>query len=162
MITKIISGGQIGADIAGLRAAIKLGLGTGGWMPKGFRTKAGSRPEYATMYGIQEHTHYEYPPRTYLNVLESDGTVRFANNFNSPGEKCTLRAIKTYMQTYFDVDMANFEPERHGYEPFRAWIEGQQIKVLNVAGNAIPGAFERLVEHYLIEALGYPIKELGA
>lgn len=153
MITKIISGGQVGADIAGLRAAVKLGIETGGWMPKGFRTKEGPHPEYATIYRLQEHESSEYPPRTYLNVLESDGTVRFAANFNSPGERCTLRAINTYMKPHFDVDVEYFRREDHGYETFRDWIKGQQIKVLNVAGNALTGTFEALVELYLVEAL---------
>lgn len=34
-ITKIISGGQTGADRAGLDAAIALGIPHGGWCPKG-------------------------------------------------------------------------------------------------------------------------------
>lgn len=154
MISKIISGGQIGADIAGLRAALKLGLNTGGWMPKGFRTKEGFHPEYAEIYGLQEHESSEYPPRTYLNVLNSDGTIRFADNFNSPGEKCTLRAINAYKKPKFDVDMADFNSYYlHGPKLFDAWITEHKIEVLNVAGNAIPGAFERLVERYLVEAI---------
>ncbi|MFO7971456.1 MAG: putative molybdenum carrier protein [Desulfobacterales bacterium] len=35
MLTKIISGGQTGADQAALDAAIELGIPHGGWIPKG-------------------------------------------------------------------------------------------------------------------------------
>ena len=42
MIKKIISGGQSGADLAGLKAAIKLGIETGGFIPKNYRTENGS------------------------------------------------------------------------------------------------------------------------
>ena len=42
MITKIISGGQTGADQAALDIAMKLGISHGGWMPKGRLTEAGN------------------------------------------------------------------------------------------------------------------------
>jgi Circularly permutated YpsA SLOG family len=38
LLKKIISGGQTGADQAGLRTAKRLGIETGGWMPQGWRT----------------------------------------------------------------------------------------------------------------------------
>ena len=43
-LTTIISGGQTGADQAGLLAAQALGLQTGGWAPHGWRTDAGPAP----------------------------------------------------------------------------------------------------------------------
>ena len=39
MLKKIISGGQTGADLAGLEAASYLGIHTGGKMPLGFSEK---------------------------------------------------------------------------------------------------------------------------
>ena len=47
MIDRVISGGQTGADQAGWRAAKASGIPTGGWMPKGFLTEDGPRPEFA-------------------------------------------------------------------------------------------------------------------
>ena len=47
---KVISGGQTGVDQAALRAAKAAGIETGGWMPKGFRTLAGPRPEFAAVF----------------------------------------------------------------------------------------------------------------
>lgn len=38
MISTVISGMQTGVDIASLRAGESLGLQTGGWCPRGFRT----------------------------------------------------------------------------------------------------------------------------
>jgi hypothetical protein len=49
MIAKVQSGGQTGTDVAGVRAARRLGIPTGGVMPKGWKTLDGPRPEYATM-----------------------------------------------------------------------------------------------------------------
>jgi hypothetical protein len=41
MITKIISGGQTGADQGALYAAIGLDIPHGGWVPKGGKTEGG-------------------------------------------------------------------------------------------------------------------------
>ena len=42
MAILIISGGQTGADMAGLMAAKKVGFNTGGFAPKGFKTELSS------------------------------------------------------------------------------------------------------------------------
>lgn len=150
MVTKVISGAQIGADIAGLRAAKALGLETGGWMPRGFLSKKGFHPEYALEYGIREHMSPSYPPRTEQNVFDSDATVRFAFDFNSPGERCTLKAITRHEKPYFDVsiDMGILTDPRQ----FSIWLDLEDVKVLNVAGNAATW-IEPLVEDFLVVAL---------
>ncbi len=132
MLVKVISGGQTGADRAGLDAAKAAGLQTGGWMPKGFKALDGDHPEFAELYDIQEHSSPLYPPRTYKNAAESDGTVRFAVNWNSPGEICTLKAINKAKKVHFDVDILG---DKHP-EDLANWIRQNNIRVLNVAGNA--------------------------
>lgn len=152
MVEKIISGGQTGADVAGLFAAVGLHLKTGGWMPKGFRTLQGDSPSMEEKFGMKESFSRNYPPRTKMNVHESDGTVRFASNLQSPGEICTLKAIKALKKPYFDVDVKN-PPSK---ESFRKWIEKHDIKTLNVAGNSektSPGIGVFVIT-YLMEALG--------
>lgn len=91
---KIITGGQSGADLAGWKAAKKFGLQTGGFMPRGFLTEDGPRPEYATLYGAREHSHPSYPPRTRANVDESSVLVWFGDP-KSPGGKLTVGYAKT-------------------------------------------------------------------
>jgi hypothetical protein len=68
---KIISGGQTGADIGALLWAREHGFSTGGWMPHGFRTDDGPCPYYADLYNMRTTKSYDYPPRTRLNVLET-------------------------------------------------------------------------------------------
>jgi hypothetical protein len=132
MLRKVISGGQTGADRAGLKAAKDAGLATGGWMPKGFKALDGDHPEFAQLYGIQEHPSPYYPPRTFRNVQESDGTVRFATRWNSLGEVCTMKAINKYGKPYFDVDvLGETQPA-----DLADWLLENNIRVLNVAGNA--------------------------
>ena len=140
MILKIISGFQTGADLGGVVAAHNFGIETGGHIPKGFLTEYGSKPQLKEMFGAIEHSSSKYPPRTFENVKNSDGTIRFADNFNSAGEKCTLKAINQYNKPYIDVDKNN--PIDHTLVV--DWIVKNNIKILNVAGNresTSPGIF---------------------
>jgi len=132
IIKKVISGGQTGADQAALRAAKRFGLKTGGWMPKGLITQDGPKPEFADYYSMQEDESPKYPPRTKKNVRDSDGTLRIAGNFNSAGEKCTLRFIRELDKPYFDINInSNFSINN-----LTGWIKTYNINILNVAGNS--------------------------
>jgi hypothetical protein len=84
---KIVSGGQTGADRAGLDWAIKNGISHGGWCPKGRRSKDGTIP---SQYQLQETTSANYLQRTEWNVRDSDGTVII-----SIGEHLTGGSLKT-------------------------------------------------------------------
>lgn len=133
MITKVISGGQTGADQAGLRAAKQLGIATGGWVPKGCRTDDGPAPWLVTEFGCQEHPDSQYAPRTVANVRVADGTLWFGDD-TSPGGRLTcgtasgdqrplLKIGRLSLQTLVPVDI------------IRGWLAHYQIKTLNVAGN---------------------------
>lgn len=123
---------QTGADISGLQAAYDYGLATGGNCPRGFKTQDGPKPNWASKFNIKEHLSPDYPARTFLNVKESDGTVRLAFNFLSPGEVLTLKAIKQYKKPHFDVDLNN----PPSVDNFIKWINDNNIQILNVAGNS--------------------------
>jgi len=147
---KIISGGQTGADEAGLRAAIHIGFETGGTAPKNYKTLIGSNYSLKSVYGLKESISSDYPPRTEDNVNDSDGTLRLAYNFNSRGEKCTLKAIKKFNKPYYDIDLNDpIDPTITA-----KWIIGHGIKVLNIAGNANRGGdfviYDKCLE-YLIK-----------
>ena len=76
---KIISGGQVGADIAALRAAEELFLATGGFAPPGFMTIKGPNPELETRYNLaQAGTAGDaagYVLRSKMNVDAADVTI---------------------------------------------------------------------------------------
>jgi hypothetical protein len=72
MITKIISGGQTGADRAALDFALKFNIPHGGWIPKGRIAEDGPLP---AKYQLQEMPTSSYPKRTEQNVIDSDGTL---------------------------------------------------------------------------------------
>jgi len=74
MITKLISGGQTGADRGGLDSAIHCDLPHGGWCPKGRRAEDGVSP---AEYHVTEMLTDKYLPRTQANVIDSDAMVIF-------------------------------------------------------------------------------------
>lgn len=152
-LEKIISGGQTGADQAGLAAAVELGLQTGGMMPKGFRADDGPRPRFQRLYGMQEHPRSDkYPPRTEWNVRNSDGTLIFGDA-NSPGSRLTSKLCLQHDKLLIMVH--HLGPYRDRIGDFTRWLEHGQIKVLNVAGNresAQPGIYQKCYG-FLIEAL---------
>lgn len=102
-IAELRSGGQTGVDIGCVRVARWFGVKTAGWMPLGWRTLAGPRPEYATLYGMKEASSREYAPRTFANAAEADTTIRIAARFDSPGEICTMRACLAAGYKPYDV-----------------------------------------------------------
>ncbi len=132
MLQKVISGGQTGADQAGLAAAKRFGIETKGWMPKGFRTKDGPNPWLAKECGLREALTDEYADRTELNVRDSHGTILLAGSFLASELQSTVRFIWDFRRHWFDVPMANPWPPEWAAN----WIRGKDIKILNVAGNA--------------------------
>jgi hypothetical protein len=144
MLQRVISGGQTGADQAGLYAAQEFGYETGGWAPGGFRTLAGNNPRILRdRFGLIETAQRNYQIRTELNAKNSDATIRLASNFNTPGELCTLKAICKHKKPYFDVNMSYWlgEFDRDQYikqrtDEFVEFLTSNQVAVLNVAGNA--------------------------
>lgn len=129
---RVISGGQTGADQAGLEVARRLGIRTGGFMPKGWRTEDGQRPDLAATFGLEEAATAVYADRTERNVQASDGTVVFGDS-RSPGSMLTVRLCQQHgkpcgvVRLVGDVDSTA--------AALRAWLSEHQIRTLNVAGN---------------------------
>jgi hypothetical protein len=137
---KIISGGQTGADQAGLYAARDSGFQTGGTAPKGYRTQGGHAPELAE-FGVVEHPKRGYQHRTEQNVIDSDCTFRLAHDFTSAGEKLTLRLTKKHNKPCYDINMN---------DPISPYLIAQilktfKFKIVNIAGN---GDGEQNGEHF--------------
>jgi putative molybdenum carrier protein len=75
VLRKIISGGQTGADRAGLDFAIEVGLEHDGFVPRGRRAEDG---RISAHYHLTELSSISYAVRTKRNVREGDGTVVFS------------------------------------------------------------------------------------
>jgi hypothetical protein len=70
--TRIVSGGQTGADRAALDWAIRADIPHGGWCPKGRLAVDGV---IAARYRLTETDSTDYAVRTRLNVRDSDATL---------------------------------------------------------------------------------------
>jgi len=133
--TSIISGGQTGADIGGLKSAKTCGIQTGGWMPKGWKTEEGPHPEYAQLYKMREHP-TGYAGRTRTNVQTSQATIWFGDP-NSPGGILTLetcyKRYRPYIIIPFHLGMHSRYTEA-GTEVL-SFLTRYLPPVLNIAGN---------------------------
>jgi hypothetical protein len=150
MLDKVVSGGQTGADQAGWRAATAAGIPTGGWMPRGFLTEDGPRPEFRELYGAAELPTDSYAERTRRNVRDSDATVWFGDR-TTPGAKATQRACEALGKPIVFVESGVSRPSM-----VARWLGVHpNISTLNVAGNResnSPGIGGR-VERFLGEVL---------
>lgn len=125
MVTKIISGGQTGADQGGLVAARTLGISTGGTAPKNYMTEDGPEPVLAS-YGLVEADLPTYQTRTRQNVEDSDGTAIFSTNLDSGGTRLTIKYCEQASRPYI------INPN---WQQLRDWAAEHDIQVLNVVGN---------------------------
>jgi hypothetical protein len=150
MLTKVISGGESGANQAAWRVAKSYGLVTGGWMPKGFLTDQGPYPEFAQQWGAAELPTDSQTDCTEKNVRDSDATVWFGDTTTS-GAQAAVKACLAFGKPVIPIfPGAYFEPSQ-----IAKWLTDNKIEVLNVAGNREheePRIGDR-VEQYLGEVL---------
>jgi hypothetical protein len=136
-LTKVISGGQTGADRGGIDAAAELGVVTGGHAPLGYRTSRGEDLTLKSL-GLVEDPSYAYPPRTKKNVKNSTGTVIIGTQMNSAGSVLTYKFANELKRPCkmigLPVDYTNEELLEEA-KKLANWIRDKKITILNVAGN---------------------------
>lgn len=175
-LTLVISGGQTGADQAGVSAAKFLNYRTGGRAPKGWATEEGPAPWLAE-FGLQASPVDSLRSRTYHNVLHADATVIFTKEVLDPkalGKKkqsligpaagadreAIFRAYGLEGGSLYTAQLAIAHRKHLIICPtkqaeLRQWIYECQIKILNVAGSReskAPGIFD-WVYKFLLDAL---------
>lgn len=128
-LTKIVAGGQTGADQGALVAARAAGIPTGGWAPLGWRTEDGPAPWLAD-FGLIECPEPGYAARTRANARDSDATIWFGL-VGTPGHKTTIEAARFFAKTTMLVSSGTTRPGQ-----VVEWLTVHHyVKVLNVAGN---------------------------
>jgi hypothetical protein len=132
MKLKIISGGQTGADLGGLRAAKMHGIETGGCAAAGFKTENGVCKDLETIYGLIDKK-YDYATRTKENVRNADATLIFADDVNSAGTRLTIETCKKLKKPY------RVNPASYGIVTILTKIQKivaeDAVFVINIAGN---------------------------
>ena len=130
MIKKIISGGQTGADQAGLDFAIEHEIPHAGWIPKGRLTEVGPLPE---KYNLQEMPSKSYPKRTEKNIIDSDGTLIVSHGKMTGGTLLTWELAEKHNKPCLHVDL-KVHSITVGANFLHDWVEQNGIKTMNVAG----------------------------
>ncbi|MCG7878167.1 MAG: putative molybdenum carrier protein [Candidatus Thiodiazotropha taylori] len=128
--SKIISGGQTGADIGGLVGAKRVGISTGGYAPRGYKTEAGPQSEALKEFGLVELPTSSYKHRTKQNVFSSDATLIVATDTTSNGTQLTIKYCKQLKKPFLVI-----EPTKECCELLRIFLNNYSPRILNVAGN---------------------------
>jgi hypothetical protein len=149
MLKKVISGGQTGADRAGLIAAKACGIPTGGYINKSCKTELGFEPWLKDEFNLFEINSFEYPVRTLMNVQSSDATWTFYKDKLERGSLLTknycLRLDKPHLTINTSEDVGDLS----------AWLNRTDINiaVLNIAGNreSVAPGMQLFVKELLIK-----------
>jgi hypothetical protein len=164
MSLSVISGGQTGADVAGLWVAKIFNIPTGGWAPKDFITTSGKHPEMAETFGLKEHAE-SYRARTIENLKSSDLTIVCSSRFEG-GTKLTVNQCTKLKKNLYVLPLDPEDLETSLKSPVFdqiIWFIQKKLPLgdftLNVAGNSTrssPRAFE-----FTFKACFKIFKELG-
>ena len=149
-VVKIISGGQTGADRAGLDAAMELNIPVGGWCPKGRKAEDGP---IDNKYPLQETTSGDYRVRTERNVKESDGTLIFTIGKPTGGTALTVKKAKALDKPYMVIDLN----KEYDFGSVKSWLIDNDIEVLNIAGprgSKFPDVYDRVKEYLKMVVTG--------
>jgi len=151
-VIKIISGGQTGADMAGIMAGRFMRIITGGLAPLNYMTEIGCNRDLIK-FGLNEDENANYFDRTLSNVLESDATIIFGNS-NSVGSKLTKKCCKKYYRPFKLISKIGKLGDKKKSGIIRWFIEND-IKILNIAGNreSVNRGIEQKVFLFLVELL---------
>jgi len=138
-ISKIVSGGQTGADIGAIEAALYCELEYSGWIPAERKWEKGRIPDKYDKF--QEIDSSDYLKRTEANVVDSDATLIFTYGKLTGGSKKTMEFAKKHNKPVLHIAIDEYS--RNDVVNFvKRWFEGDITKptppencVLNVAGN---------------------------
>lgn len=145
-VSKIVSGGQTGADRAALDYAIEHGISHGGWCPAGRKAEDGA---ICDRYTLQETSSANYLVRTEWNVRDSDGTLILTIRPSlSGGSKRTADLASKHLKPCLHLH-AGDSVER-GAARLGEFLALNRISVINIAGSRASkepevGAFVRAV-----------------
>lgn len=149
-VTRIVSGGQTGADRAALDWAIAHRLPHGGWCPKGRLAEDGT---IDSRYALQETRTTDYLDRTRQNVIDSDATLILNLGDLNGGSRATQRFAedlqKPCLVVQLDAVAQADEANEANVDRVRAWLATGRVAVLNVAGpreSKRPGIYRQTLE----------------
>ena len=151
----MVSGGQSGADMGGLLAAKSLGIATGGYAPKHFKTENGDKPELGTVFGLLEAPTDHYADRTATNIEMSNAVILIARKFESAGSRLTHKLAvdsgKPIFEVVFPTHAAVEDPII--WLSVLDWLHWHEPSVIMVAGNreSVAPGIEQWTREFITE-----------
>ena len=158
---KIISGGQVGAQLGALEAARQLHIATGGTAPPLFWSNKGRNPELGTVYRLEalvfprfepQRLSHAYKVTAMRNVDKAHATVVFRVRKDPSVDRvlgyCLSHEYKEISETTIQglegatffykpfLIVSDWEPTAENCERFRAFLRNHDPKVLNITGHA--------------------------
>jgi hypothetical protein len=130
MISKIVTSGRTGVELAGLDVAAKLGISHGGWAPRGMRNDQGPLP---AQYGLQEVLSMGFKKAMEQNIMNSDGTLLITRGRKTVETRYAVETALRYQRQFLHVDLSQ-------HSAFEAasltttWVSLQNIKIVFVTG----------------------------
>jgi hypothetical protein len=134
MLSKIISGGQTGADRAALDAGLEMHFPIGGYCPVGRTAEDGPIDVKYSLIEIQGG----YRERTKKNVEVSGGTAVFYDSVLTGGTEQTVVFCIECAKPYKLIDISLIGPTASA-KAINEFIISNNISVLNVAGPRLSG-----------------------
>ena len=163
-LTKIISGGQTGADVAGLKAVASFNakrakevLKTGGWCPANYMTVTGPNPDLQhfglmPVDGTGVSLAEQYRRRSCANVWDADATLAFRFHASAGTDSTISYASSGKWGALRNIEMKNGESVKSSFRPLcvitclknntwvllpkiKAFLQANHVKVLNVCGH---------------------------
>ena len=176
LVRKIVSGGQTGADRAGIDFAIAYGIEYGGWVPKGGKAEdLTTPPGLLALYPLlEEAPTTSMAARTKFNIRDSDATliIRPHGGVMSPGTKLTIELCEQLKKPYAVIDPNDWDGADQfaeflhfvdkSWRDNHAWLDGESEStpmdpiVLNVAGpreSKSKGIYDAAMG-FLVESVG--------
>ena len=130
-VTKIISGGQTGADRAALDFAIENKIEIGGFVPNGRLAEDG--PLSDKYINLVETDTSDNAERTEMNVIHSDATLIVSNDKLSGGSKLTEQLVLKHRKPILHIDLLRVSMT-YAAAKVRVWLSASRCETLNVAG----------------------------
>ncbi len=135
-ISKIVTGGQTGADRAALDVAMELDIPHTGKVPRGRRAEDGRIPDRYT--GLEELHSARYGDRTRSNVCESDATLIVTFGEPTGGTALTEKIANRHGRPCLVLDMERISSDAAAAR-CREFLEEKRPAALNVAGPRASG-----------------------
>lgn len=125
MIKKLFSGGQPGADRAGLMAARKIGIQTGGWV---------SAKDFEADPWLWYHFDKLGMKVNDSSSGRSEKNIKVATDFGTRAERKSLKLLLKHEKPFYELNPATNISKVY-VKAVANWILRHEIRFLNMSGN---------------------------